>query len=136
MKNAVLALMIFVAITGCGQSGNKAQSTAQVSTDPNVVNVLYFHPKQGCETCKAVGAISKKIVETEFAGKNVLFVDIDFSETSNKTIVEKYEILSSSLIIAKGRDKINVTMQAFATALSNPQALENLVKQEINKRLQ
>jgi hypothetical protein len=136
MKKVTLFFMLVAILMACGQSGNKAQNTtAEVSTDPNVVNVLYFHPRQGCETCKAVGAISKKIIETEFAGRKVSFVDIDFSDTANKAIVEKYEIASSSLIIAKSDDMIDVTMQAFATALSNPQALENLIKQEINKRL-
>jgi hypothetical protein len=137
MKKAVISLMMIAAIvfSACNQRGNSPQNTAAVSSDPNVVEVLYFHPKQGCATCKAVGAVSKKIVEAEFAGKKVAFVDVDFSEAANKAIVEKHQIVSSSLIIAKGSDRIDVTMQAFATALSNPQALENFVKNEINKRL-
>jgi hypothetical protein len=137
MKKAVIYLIMIAAIafTACNQRGNSAQTAAAVSSDPNVVEVLYFHPEQGCTTCKAVGAIAKKIVEAEYAGKKVAFVDVDFSKAANKAVVEKYEIVSSSLIIAKGNDRIDVTMQAFATALSNPQALENLVKNEINKRL-
>jgi hypothetical protein len=135
MKRLSLAVLICAALAGCGQRGNTAQNVATVSIDPDVVNVLYFHPEQGCVTCKAVGAISKKIVETTFAGKKVAFVDVDFSKAANRAIVEKYEIVSSSLIIAKGSDKIDVTQKAFATALGNPEALENLVKTEINKRL-
>jgi hypothetical protein len=132
MKKVVVALMLIAAVTACGQRGNNtAQNVASVSSDPNVVNVLYFHPEQGCATCKAVGAVSKKLIETEFAGKKVEFVDVDFSVAANKNIVEKYEIVSSSLIIAKGNDKIDLTQQAFATALSNPQALENLIKETI-----
>jgi hypothetical protein len=136
MNKLSLIFLVCSALVGCKQRGNNAQTAVVVSSDPEVVNVLYFHPEQGCTTCKAVGSISKKIVEAEFVGKKVAFVDVDFSKSANKAVVEKHEIVSSSLIIAKGSDKIDVTMQAFATALNNPQALEKLVKDEINKRLQ
>jgi len=39
------------------------------------------------------------------------------------------------LIIAKGDDFVDITEQAFATAVSNPESLTNLIKNEVNKRL-
>jgi hypothetical protein len=102
----------------------------------NVVYVYYFHPKQPCPVWTAAGVITQKTVETAFAGNsNVAFVDIDFSEYADKPLLEKYEVTKSKLIIAKGDDAVNIFQQAYDTAIANPQALENLIKEEVNKRL-
>ena len=134
MKNVVLFLMMIAAVTGCQSRGGGA--TQAVTIDPDVVNVFYFHGKQRCMTCNAVEAVAKKTVETAFAGnKKVRFVDLDNSEKVNEALVKKYEVAWNALIIAKGDNAIEITQQAFATAVNNPQALENLIKDEVNKRL-
>jgi ABC-type Zn uptake system ZnuABC Zn-binding protein ZnuA len=144
MKNVAIALMLLVSITACNnQSGKKAenkdaQTTAAVTTaDPNVVNVYYFHGKQRCKTCIAVGDVAKATVEKAYAGNNkVVFTEINTSEDAAKALVEKYDVTWNALIIAKGSDNIEITKQAFATAVENPQSLETLIKDEVNKRLQ
>lgn len=134
MKNIVLALMLIAAVTGCQSRGGGTTQTA--AADPDVVSVYYFHGKARCMTCVAVGDVAKKTVETAFAGnKKVRFVDLDNSEKANETLVKKYEVAWNALIIAKGDNSVEITQQAFATAVNNPQALENLIKDEVNKRL-
>ena len=134
MKNIVLALMLIAAVTGCQSRGGGATQTA--AADPDVVTVYYFHGKARCMTCIAVGDVAKKTVETVYAdNKKVRFVEIDTSEEANKALVEKYEVTWNALIIAKGDNSVEITQQAFATAVNNPQALENLIKDEVNKRL-
>jgi ABC-type Zn uptake system ZnuABC Zn-binding protein ZnuA len=144
MKNVVLALLLLVSVTACNnQSGKKtenkdAQTTAAVATaDTSVVNVYYFHGKQRCKTCIAVGDVAKETVEKAYAGNNkVVFTEINTSEDAAKALVEKYEVTWNALIIARGSDNIEITKQAFATAVENPQSLETLIKDEVNKRLQ
>jgi len=134
MKNIVLALMLIAAVTGCQSRGGGTTQTA--AADLDVVSVYYFHGKARCMTCVAVGDVAKKTVETAFAGnKKVRFVDLDNSEKANETLVKKYEVAWNALIIAKGDNSVEITQQAFATAVNNPQALENLIKDEVNKRL-
>jgi len=132
MKKVTLALLITI-FAGCGQS-NKKEETIEI--DPEVVNVFYFHGKQRCKTCVAVGDVARQTVETAFAGnEKVIFTDICTSDAAYEALFEKYEVSWNALIIAKGEDFIEITNQAFATAVENPQSLENLIKDEVNKRL-
>jgi len=134
MKNVVLALIMIAAVTGCQSRGSGATQTA--AADPDVVSVYYFHGKARCMTCIAVGDVAKKTVETVYAdNKKVCFVDLDNSEKVNEALVKKYEVAWNALIIAKGDNHVEITQQAFATAVNNPQTLENLIKDEVNKRL-
>ncbi|KGN78698.1 hypothetical protein HW49_07825 [Porphyromonadaceae bacterium COT-184 OH4590] len=138
MKKVTLFLILAVLLTACGQNTQKSDSQASgLSTENDIVNVYYFHGKQRCKTCIAVGNIAKQTIETAFAGNDkVRFVEINTNEKVHETLVEKYEVTWNALIIAKGENSIEITEQAFATAIGNPQELENLIKQEVNKRLQ
>jgi hypothetical protein len=138
MKNVTLILLLAFIFTACGQNSRKTENTtAQTTADTTTVTVYYFHGKQRCKTCVAVGDVAKQTVENYFADNDkVRFVEINTSEKGNNTLIEKYEVTWNALIIAKGENAIEITDQAFATAVGNPQALENLVKEEVNKRLQ
>jgi hypothetical protein len=134
MKKVTLILMIIATLAGCGQSNKK---TATIEIDPEVVHVFYFHGKQRCRTCVAVQDVARETIEKAFADNDkVRFIEINTSEKGNDTLIEKYEVTWNALIISKDDDFIEITDQAFATAVNNPQTLENLIKDEVNKRLQ
>ena len=134
MKRVTLILMLVVILTGCGQSNKKAET---IEIDPEIVNVFYFHGKQRCKTCIAVQDVARETIKTAFAdNKKVRFIEINTSEKGNEALIEKYEVTWNALIIAKGENAVEITEQAFATAVGNPQTLENLIKQEVNNRLQ
>lgn len=143
MKNLALGLLLIAAaLTGCRQAATEtADKSAQESSTPNlspdttVVNVLYFHGKARCKTCIAVGAVAKQAVGSFAGNEKVVFTEINISENDYEDLVEKYQVTWNALIIMRGNDAIEITDQAFATAISNPQALEKLVKDEIAKRL-
>lgn len=135
--------MLAFAVTACKQNTQKMvsgemQTTLAVAspTDTALVNVYYFHGQQRCKTCIAVGDVAKETVEEAYAnGGKVVFTEINTSDIANTALVERYEVMWNALIIAKGNDFIEITKQAFATAVENPKSLENLIKDEINKRL-
>ncbi|MDD4394968.1 MAG: nitrophenyl compound nitroreductase subunit ArsF family protein [Bacteroidales bacterium] len=141
MKKATLILMLIALLAGCKQNepkmGNNERATAEQTTvsDPSSIYVYYFHGKQRCKTCIAVGDIAQTVAQ-EYAGKDkVQFLEIDISDKANESLAEKYEVSWNALIIAKGEDFVDITEHAFATAIDNPQSLENLIKEEINKRI-
>ena len=135
MKRATLFLILVAIFASCGQSNKKAENT--VTIDETAVNVFYFHGKQRCKTCVAVQDVARETVKTAFADNDkVHFIEINTSEKGNETLIEKYEITWNALIIAFGENNVDITDQAFATAVNNPQSLENLIKEEVNKRLQ
>ena len=106
------------------------------AADPSTVYVYYFHGKQRCKTCIAVGDVSEKAIKDMYANNpNVKFIEVKTDEEANAALVEKYEVTWNALIIAKGVDNIEITKQAFASALNNPENLTDLIKTEVDKRL-
>jgi len=137
MKKLTLAVMFFAILAGCNQSPqNTAQTTISEISQTDVM-IYYFRGKARCRTCVAVGDVAKATVENAFANNHkVRFVEINTTEKGYDALIKKYEVTWNALIIAKGGDFIEITDQAFATAVRNPQSLEKLIKDEVNKRLQ
>ncbi len=139
MKNAILALLVLVSMTACQSSGsNKSESTAskaavEAAIDPSITQVYYIHGKQRCKTCVAVGEVSKKTVETLYGGnEKVRFIEINTSEAGNEGLIEKLGVTFNALVVAKGEQSTNLTEQAFASALNNPESLEAKLKETID----
>ena len=145
MKKTLLLALFAALLVSCGggKTENKqetAEATAPEQTvataDASTVNVYYFHGKQRCKTCLAIEDVTKKAIADNYKDNpKVKFVEINIDEDKNKDIVEKYEIAFSSLLIAKGDNSVDITEQAFANALNSPDALTNLIKEEVNKRI-
>lgn len=128
MKNILLIALSLFMLTACGNGGQKKQNTDTTTetkvADANTVYVYYFHGKQRCKTCIAVGNVAKETVEAKFAGNDqVRFIEVNTSEKENDALVEKYDVSWNALIIAKGEESKDITEQAFATAVSSPEKL-------------
>lgn len=143
MKQLLILSLAVLSLIACGNRDNKSKAaesatigTIAQAADPSIVYVYYFHGKQRCKTCIAVGNVSEKTVKDIYAGNpNVKFVEVQTDNEVNAALVEKYEVTWNALIIAKGEDKIELTKQAFAGAVNNPEKLINLIRTEVDKRL-
>lgn len=145
MKQLLILSLAVLSLTACGNRNNKKTAenagTETVTTvqtaDPSTVYVYYFHGKQRCKTCIAVGDVSEKSVKDLYANNpNVKFVEVLTHEEQNAPLVEKYEVTWNALIIAKGDDSNEITKYAFANAVNSPDVLTELIKTEVDKRLQ
>ncbi len=142
MNKSILALFLAILFVACGnkatsqQAENQTQQKQTVTTvDASVVNVYYFHGKQRCKTCIAVGDLAKKTIEEAYSGNNkIKFIEVDTSDKRFEDLVNKYEVSWNALIIAKGDNSVDITEQAFANALNNPDVLSDLIKKEVNQR--
>lgn len=144
MKNLMIALLAVFALVSCGnRNGNKAQNNETASTETvaqaaqnDIVYVYYFHGKQRCKTCIAVGDVTEKTIKDLYANNpKVKFVEVKTHEEGNAALVEKYEVTWNALIIAKGDDSNEITKYAFANAVNSPDVLTDLIKTEVDKRL-
>lgn len=74
-------------------------ATAQAPATKRHIDVLYFHGKQRCATCIAVGTLARAVVEQQFATQYqqgiVRFREIDFSTPDGTKTAEKYEMIFS-----------------------------------------
>ncbi len=107
------------------------------------VEVVYFHGKQRCITCRAIEKYAKEVVNTHFAQQvkqgKVKFREIDFSTTQGEAVADKYRVASSSLFINRwknGKEQRNdMTRFGFKNARSNPDAFKSGVKAKITELL-
>jgi len=142
MKQIFILLFAVLALVACDNNSNKktadnaSTETAIQATDPSTIYVYYFHGKQRCKTCIAVGTVSEKALKDMYAGNpNVKFIEVKTDDENNIPLVEKYEVTWNALVIAKGDDNVEITKQAFANAVDNPEILTSLIKTEVDKRL-
>ncbi|URW80718.1 nitrophenyl compound nitroreductase subunit ArsF family protein [Xiashengella succiniciproducens] len=143
MKNVILIMLSLFFVTACGNGGQKKAQNTDAATetktavaDANTVYVYYFHGKQRCMTCNTVEKVAKQAIEANYASNtNVKFLVLPTDDKANEALVEKYEISWNGLIIDKGGNVINITEQAFANAVNSPDVLADLIKSEVNKRL-
>ena len=142
MNKSILILFLAVLFAACGNKTTSHQPENQIhekqtvtTADASVVNVYYFHGKQRCKTCIAVGDLAKKTIEEIYPGNNkIKFIEVDTSDKKFEDLVNKYEVSWNALIIAKGNNSVDITEQAFSNALNNPDVLSDLIKKEVNQR--
>ena len=120
-----------------------AQTKKVVKSNNATVEVLYFHSKQRCPTCIAIGNNSQDVVNKEFAKQvkagQVKFKEIDISTPAGEKIGDKYHVTWSSLFVNQwknGKEKRNdMTSFGFENARNNTPAFRNGLKNKINQLL-
>ena len=111
---STLSLIFFVGVvTVSAQCCNSA--LAENSTSSKVANVAsqksgevkayYFHGNVRCVTCQAVERVSKEAI-AEYYGDKVAFESINRDEEKNKTLVAKYKVSGTTLIIDNGKKRL------------------------------
>ena len=128
---AIALLFMSIVLSACAQT----DSPKNVSTaESNGIEVLYFHGKQRCATCIAIERQTKQAVE-ELSDNRLTMRTIDISKKENESIVEKYEVAWSSLIVVKGDNVLNLTDLGFSLARNNPDGFRERLKSEIKQLL-
>ncbi len=140
----ILTAAIFsFTIISCGgeaQSTNgkeeKAAQEEQLVLGTHKVEVYYFHADRRCPSCNAVENVAKQTVTEQFANnEDVKFFSINFDRSHNKEIAAKYDIKWSSLIIVSGEKLMDLTLEGFQHAGTNPEIFEKEIVQVINEFL-
>ncbi|MBQ1885239.1 MAG: thioredoxin [Bacteroidales bacterium] len=128
---AIALLFMSIVFSACSQN----ERPQNVSTaESNGIEVLYFHGKQRCATCIAIEKQTKQAVE-ELSDNRLTMRTIDISKKENESIVEKYEVAWSSLIVVKDGNVLNLTELGFSLARNNPDGFRERLKSEIKQLL-
>ena len=121
MKRTLVLMMVSLILLACGEKSNAVTVKEQSGKVRDFVEVLYFHGKQRCVTCRSIEQNTKELVESKFQRQmkeeKVVYRVIDISKTENAQIAEKYEVTWSSLFLVQhknGKEKAeNLTEFAF-----------------------
>ena len=142
MKKFLLMSLVTLICFG-GAVNAQTKKVVKKTQDKTVVEVLYFHSKQRCPTCIAIGDNSKDVVSKEFAQQvkagQVKFKEIDISTAEGEKIGDKYRVTWSSLFVNQwknGKEKRNdMTSFGFENARNNTQAFRTGLKNKVNQLL-
>ena len=134
MNKVILALLIVCVM---------APMAFAKQPDKDYVEVIYFHGKQRCPTCIAIGKNTRMVIDSDFAkhkksGK-VKFRIIDISTADGEREAKKYRVSWSSLFVnrVKNGDTTvnNLTQEAFKTARAHSDVFRQELKEAINEAL-
>ena len=103
------------------------------------VEVMYFHGKQRCVTCMAIGKYAKEVVEKDFANEKksgkVVFKIVDISTPEGAKIAKNYRVTWSSLYVngwKNGQEQRNdMTQFAFKNARKHTDEFKKGVSDKI-----
>ena len=105
------------------------------------MEVLYFHGKQRCPTCRAIEKETEDVVCTIFADEvrkgTLVFKSLDIDE--NEALADKYQVTWSSLVIVdygEGKENAeNMTKFAFSNARKSPSVFRSGLADKIREML-
>lgn len=141
--NIQKTLMIFallLALVSCGGDDGNARAK---SPHKDRVEVLYFHGKQRCATCKAIEKNTKEALNTLFADEmkdgTVVFKIVNIATDEGEKIADQYEVTWSSIFVNRWKDgketRNDMTEFAFANARKNPDAFKKGLADKIRQSL-
>ncbi len=143
MKRTLFLMMVSLLMLACGEKSNTVTAKAQSGQVKDFVEVLYFHGKQRCVTCRSIEQNTKELLEAKFARQmkegKVVYRVIDISKKGNVRIAEKYEVTWSSLFLVQhknGKEKAeNLTEFAFGHSRTQPEVFKKGLAEKINQAL-
>lgn len=132
-------LLSTTTISACTGNNTPESKKETVAKQKAAVEIIYFHGKQRCKTCIAIGKETKTLVEGELAelvkkGK-VKFRIVDFSTDEGKKIASKYRVTFSSLFVVTPKGAEDLTRFAFANARSNAEGFRKELKDKVVKTI-
>ena len=136
-------MMVSLILLACGEKSNAVTVKEQSGKVKDFVEVLYFHGKQRCVTCRSIEQNTKELVEAKFARQmkegKVVYRVIDISKKENARIAEKYEVTWSSLFLVQhknGKEKAeNLTEFAFGHSRTQPEVFKKGLAEKVNQAL-
>ena len=140
-KFAMVATIIIAAVSSCTNTTTNTEGT-QIETSSSAprVEVVYFHGKQRCLTCRAIERFAKESVDSCFAGNDaVSFKVVDITTSDGGQIADAYEIAGSALLIIKKADGKtsyeDMTTFAFQNARKNTSEFTSGIETKVKKYL-
>ena len=130
----IIPLVAMLWLTACGGSKENANDNKEQPVYGKAkAEVYYFHGNRRCATCNAIEELVKNfIADTYMDNPEVKFFVINFEKEENKEIAAKFGAEWSSLFIASGDKKLDLTVEAFQYVKSDPDYLKGEIKKIVD----
>ena len=142
----IISLFAILLLVSCNQSTKKETTILNTNSEKQTtekVHVYYFYGSHRCPTCNAVEENLKTLITENFTTQikdgSLAVSYLNWEESANESLVEKYQIYSSSLILVHffdGKEEAtDLTEFAFAYARKQPDFFRNSMQDSIQKML-
>lgn len=130
-KFTFLMLLLFSAFSCNAKETTKEPTTTKVSVSSDKVEAYYFHFSARCVTCKTVEAEAIADLKALY-GDKVKLQSVNLDEKSGQELAEKIGVSGQTLLIVKGKTKVNITNEGFMYAKSNPEKFKSIIKEKVD----
>ena len=139
MKHLFLIVISLLLFSCSGKP--KTENKQAVSPQGDRVEVIYFHGKQRCVTCRAIEQLTNEVLEATFRNQidkgAVVYKVIDISKKENGQIADKYEVTWSSLFVngwKDGKENVNNRTEfSFSNARKSPDKFKEGIKNKVDE---
>ena len=135
-------------LASCGGGREKAENIAAASASVQAlepgVEVLYFHRKRRCVTCRAIEKVASETVAEKYARQmadgKVRFTVIDMDTPEGEAAANEYRVARPSLLVTSRKADGSVIVEemteaGFANARRDPEAFGAILCEAINRQL-
>ena len=124
---AGIAIIITILLSGCVGTENVTDDKTELKNNSGTVNetvteqkpenitikVVKFEPDNPCQGCTNLGNYAEETIKTHFPGEyksgKITYETVNYRDPKNRQIIEKYNVMGSSLyitVIKDGKEEI------------------------------
>jgi hypothetical protein len=115
--------------TVLAQNQEEAQIEKQIEKDLKV-EAYYFHFARRCVTCRTVERVSTETLQ-ELYGKKIELKRVSLDEKAGEELAKKLGVEGQSLLFVNGTKKIDLTVDGFMYAQSDPDKFKKKIKDTV-----
>lgn len=131
-------LITLTLFSACREKQSRNLQLQEQTVTGDRVEVIYFHGKQRCMTCKSIEEQTKELLTGSLAEAvktgQIVYRTVDISDKEGEKIADQYEVTWSSLFVNRWKDgqeqRNNMTEFAFSKATSDPEGFKAGLKEK------
>lgn len=134
MKKIVLILALVAALASCSRNAAN-DNPGSMQKEKDCVEVIYFHGKQRCLSCRAIEKFSRETVDSAFQNElnngTVVYKVVDITTPEGEALADRYEVAGSSLFITKQKDGKETRCDMTESGFKNARKHTDIFKREV-----
>ena len=131
----IIPLLLIAPFMSCTSQPVKKVAEAD-SGNSDKIEAYYFHFTARCMTCRTIEARFKENLESLYPNQLqqglITFSTVNIEEPENKALAEKLGVSGQTLLIVKGKKKINLTNEGFMYAVVKPEKFREIINENVD----
>jgi len=131
----IIPLLFMAPLISCTSQPVNKESEAD-SDNSDKIEAYYFHFTARCMTCRTIEARFKENLESLYPNQLqqglITFRTVNIEEPENKLLAEKLGVTGQTLLIVKGKKKINLTNEGFMYAVVKPEKFREIINENVD----